>query len=145
MYQFSRAIYRELAPQVVEDRRDPTGCRNKQAVLDSCETAIRRLTFDGRYFARPARSLFREIRPHFRMSDQLRVWRVVQANIDLAREFISRFPSEASVDGPPPQCQAFTRQGTACQRTPLPGRDYCPSHKHLEEAEEQLVEEQIAA
>ena len=142
MYHFSRAIYRELAPHVVEDRRDPTGCRNKQAVLDACETAIRRLTYDGRYFARPARSLFREVRPHFKMSDQLRVWRVVQTNVDLAREFISRFPELATVDGaPPPECHAFTRQGTPCQRTPLPGRDYCPSHKHLEEG----VEEQVAA
>jgi hypothetical protein len=141
MYQFSRAIYRELAPRVVEDRRDPTGCRNKQAVLDACETAIRRLTYDGRYFARPARSLFREVRPHFKMSDQLLAWRVVKTNVDLAREFISLFPSEATIDAPPPECHAFTRQGTPCQRTPLPGRDYCPSHKHLEE----LVEEELAA
>ena len=29
---------------------------------------------------------------------------------------------------------ASTRKGTPCQREPLPGRDYCPSHKHLEEA-----------
>ena len=30
---------------------------------------------------------------------------------------------------------ASTRKGTPCQREPLPGRDYCPSHKHLEELE----------
>ena len=28
---------------------------------------------------------------------------------------------------------ATTRKGKACQRTPLPGREYCPSHSHLEE------------
>jgi hypothetical protein len=31
------------------------------------------------------------------------------------------------------ECRAHTRKGTQCQREPLPGRDYCPSHKHLEE------------
>ena len=51
MYRFSRSIYRELAPAVVEDELDPTGCRNKQQVLDACEGTIRRLTYDRRYFA----------------------------------------------------------------------------------------------
>ena len=27
----------------------------------------------------------------------------------------------------------YTRKGTSCQRQPIPGHDYCPSHKHLEE------------
>jgi hypothetical protein len=58
MYRFSRSIYRELAPRVVEDEWDPTGCANKQKVLDACEGAICRLTYDRRYFARPARTLF---------------------------------------------------------------------------------------
>ena len=30
------------------------------------------------------------------------------------------------------RCRATTRKGKACQRTPLPDRDYCPSHQHLE-------------
>lgn len=33
----------------------------------------------------------------------------------------------------PRQCHAHTRKGTPCQREPLPCRDYCPSHKHLED------------
>ena len=41
MYRFSRSIYRELAPRVMEDDRDETGCRNKQQVLDACEAARR--------------------------------------------------------------------------------------------------------
>src|SRR5215211_3583935 len=133
MYRFSRSIYRELAPLVVEDEWDPTGCRNKQTVLDACEEAIRRLTYDRRYFARPARSLFNQVRPYFSMGDQLYVWRVVDGNIKLALEYLSRLPEGVGLDGRPPQCQAHTRKGTPCQRTPLPGRDYCPSHKHLEE------------
>jgi hypothetical protein len=133
MYRFSRSIYRELAPRVVEDESDPTGCRNKQRVLDSCEGAIRRLTYDRRYFARPARSLFNEVRPFFTMKDQLFAWRVVESNIGLALEFLARLPEGVGLDGRPPQCNAHTRKGTPCQRTPLPSRDYCPSHKHLEE------------
>lgn len=134
MYRFSRSIYRELAPAVVEDEHDPTGCRNKQLVLDSCEDVIRRLTYDRRYFARPARTLFNEVRIHFAIKDQHRVLHVVERNIHLALEFLERLPEGAGLDGVPRQCRAHTRKGTPCQREPLPGRDYCPSHKHLEES-----------
>jgi hypothetical protein len=133
MYRFSRSIYRELSPRVVEDDWDPTACRNKQKVLDACEAAIRRLTYDRRYFARPARSLFNEVRPYFTMSDQLLVWTVVERNMGLATEYLARLPEGVGLDGRQPECQAHTRKGTPCQRTPLPNRDYCPSHKHLEE------------
>jgi hypothetical protein len=133
MYRFSRSIYRELAPRVVEDPHDPTGCHNKQQVLDACETAIRRLTYDRRYFARPARSLFNEVRTHFAMGEQLRVWRVIEQNMTLALEYLERLPEGLGLDGQPRECAAHTRRGTPCQRQPLPGRDYCPSHKHLEE------------
>lgn len=133
MYRFSRSIYRELAPQVVEDPRDPTGCANRQRVLDSCEAAIRRLAYDRRYFARPARSLFTEVRVHFLMGDQLRAWTVIERSVSLALTFLEQMPEGLSLDGQPRQCHAHTRKGTPCRRDPLPGRDYCPSHKHLEE------------
>jgi len=152
MYRFSRSIYRELGPHVIEDPRDATGCENKQKVLDSCEAAIRRLAYDRRYFARPARSLFNEIRVYFGLSDQLRVWTVIERNIALANNFLEQMPEELGVDGAQRQCRAHTRKGTPCQRDPLPSRDYCPSHKHLEEtfesAEIPLAEgspEEIAA
>ena len=134
MYRFSRSIYRELAPMVVEDERDSTGCRNKQHLLDACEEVIRRLINDGRYFARPARTLFNDVRMNFALGDQLRVWRVIDRNIVLALDFMERMPEALILDGTPRECRAHTRKGTPCQREPLPGRDYCPSHKHLEEA-----------
>ena len=133
MYQFSRSIYREISPRVIEDERDPTGCANKQRVLDSCEEAIRRLAYDRRYFARPARSLFNDVRMHFAISDQLRVWCVIERNIGFAIQYFESLPEDVGIDGRPRQCQAHTRKGTPCQRDPLPARDYCPSHKHLEE------------
>ena len=84
MYRFSRSIYRELGPRVIEDEYDPTGCRNKQQVLDACEATIRRLAVDGRYFARPAKTLFNDVRTHFAIGDQLAVWLVIERNIELA-------------------------------------------------------------
>jgi hypothetical protein len=138
MYRFSRSIYRELAPRVVEDSRDDTGCRNRQKVLEATEAAIRRISTDRRYFARPARSLFNEVRTYFSMSDQLFVWNVIDTNISLALELLDTAPELLVIDGGPRECRAHTRKGTPCQREPLPGRDYCPSHKHLEETFEDL-------
>jgi hypothetical protein len=133
MYRFSRSIYRELAPRVIEDDRDATGCANRQAVLEACEAAVRRLGTDRRYFARPARSLFNEVRTYFAIGDQLHVWNVIESNISLALDLLERAPELLELDGAPRECRAHTRKGTPCQREPLPGRDYCPSHKHLEE------------
>lgn len=134
MYRFSRSIYRDLAPRVIEGTKDETGCTNRQKLLESCEGAIRRISTDRRYFARPSRSLFNEVRMHFPMSEQLFVWNVVDTNITLALELIESAPELLVIDGGPPECRAHTRKGTPCQREPLPGRDYCPSHKHLEES-----------
>jgi hypothetical protein len=131
-------MYRELGPRVVEDDWDPTQCRNKQKVLEACEAAIRRLTYDRRYFARPARWLFNEVRPYFTMQDQLFVWHVIESNLHLATEFLEQLPEGVGLDGRPPQCNAHTRKGTPCQRPPLPGREYCPSHKHLEDTFERV-------
>src|SRR5215210_2508381 len=108
MYRFSRQIYRELAPRVIEDPRDTTDCANKQKVLDSCEAAIRRLAYDRRYFARPARSLFNEVRVYFSMGDQLRVWTVIERNITLALNFLEQMPEELGLGDEHRECQAHT-------------------------------------
>ena len=70
---------------------------------------------------------------HFAIGDQLRVWNVVERNMSLALDSSSALPEVLELDGVPRECRAHTRKGTPCQREPLPGRDYCPSHKHLEE------------
>jgi hypothetical protein len=143
MYRFSRSIYRELVSRVIEDPDDPTGCANKQRVLDACEGSLRRLAQDRRYFAKPTRTLFTEVRPYFSMNDQLRVYKVIEAYMGLATEYLDSLPpEELGLLGHKAECQAHTRKGTPCQREPLPGRDYCPSHKHLEETFE-LAEEGV--
>lgn len=131
MYQFSRSIYRELAPRVIESEHD--GKPSRQQLLEACERMVERLARDRRYFARPARSLFSEVRTHFPISEQLHVHMVIERNVRLALAYFDRMPAELGLDGLPRHCRASTRKGTPCQREPLPGRDYCPSHKHLEE------------
>ncbi len=132
MYQFSRSIYRELAHEVIEDGRDAHA--NRIAFLKSCEAAMERLASDRHYFAKPARSLFRDVRMYFPMTAQLRVYRVIERYMAVAGEYVDRYMQEGvSLDGSPLACHASTRKGTPCQRVPLPGSKYCPSHKHLEE------------
>jgi hypothetical protein len=74
MYHFSRSIYRELAPDIIEDRQEREGPTNHERVLRSCETCVERLATDWHYFARPTKTLFNDIRVYFPMSAQLRVY-----------------------------------------------------------------------
>lgn len=133
MYQFSRSIYRELAGEV--SGCDPVDlCRNRQRVLRSCESAMERLATDRYYFARPARSLFNDIRVFFPMQSQPRVFTVVDSHVKLAVGYVDEHArAGVTFDGSPLCCHATTRKGTACQRVPLPASKYCPSHQHLED------------
>ena len=87
MYQFSRAIYRELAPYITGSRPDARGADHKH-VLDACESAVERLATDRHYFAKPARTLFYDIRTYFPMSAQERVLQTVCLYIGLAQRFL---------------------------------------------------------
>jgi hypothetical protein len=136
MYGFSRAIYRELADEILIDPHSSRQNANHERVLRACEAAVERLATDRHYFARPARTLFREIRVCFPMASQLRVLRVVEHYLALADEFLCRLPKNGfDVNGKPLQCRASTRRGSPCQRMPLPRNGYCPSHQHLAETE----------
>src|SRR5579863_7405169 len=92
MYQFSRAIYRELAGDIVEDPCSGCAQTNHERVLRSCEAAVERLATDRHYFARPARSLFADIRVYFPMSAQRRVLTVVERYMAFADEFLRSQP-----------------------------------------------------
>jgi hypothetical protein len=137
MYQFSRAIYRELAPHIAEPRQGRTELENHEQVLRACESAIERLATDRHYFARPARTLFTDIRLYFPMAAQERVYQVVSAYLGYAQQYLAEHPyAGLDVTDQPQQCRATTRKGTACQRMPLPHNGYCPSHQHLAETED---------
>jgi hypothetical protein len=146
MYQFSRAIYRDLAAYVLEERPAYQRETNRELVLRACERVMERLLTDRRHFAKPARSLFNEVRIYFSLTSQLRACMVIDRNIALALEFLSKLPErEFDANGLPRSCQAMTRRGSACQRHPLPNSDYCPSHQHLREDLEELSEAELVA
>jgi hypothetical protein len=144
MYRFSRAIYRELASEITEAEVPCGVAGNHERVLRSCEAAIERLATDRHYFARPARTLFSDIRIYFPMCSQHRVWTVVERYMAFADQYFQRQPMHGfDINGNPLECRATTRKGTPCQRMPLPHNGYCPSHQHLAETEE--VEVPLAA
>lgn len=137
MYRFSRAIYRELARDIIEEPQATCPRANHERVLRACEAAVERLATDRRYFAHPSRTLFQDIRVYFPMNAQIRVLRVIERYLGLADEFLRRLPQNGfDAYGNPLQCRASTRKGTPCQRMPLPHNGYCPSHQHLAETEE---------
>lgn len=143
MYQFSRAVFRELSPMVQPDCH---GCAREpqRQLLNSCERAFTRLATDRHYFARPTRTLFNDVRTHFPMTRQMDVYRVIDRYMHVAADYVVQREREGlSIDGSPLCCHASTRKGTPCQRVPLPGSKYCPSHKHLEEGFGPLDDEEF--
>ena len=146
MYHFSRAIYRDLAPYVLEERCTGHRESNRTLVLRECESAIERLMTDRRYFARPSRTLFNDVRPYFSIGDLPRVYVIIDRNIQLALRFLAQVPDYAyEASGVARHCQAMTRKGQPCQRQPLHASDYCPSHQHLTETFEDLELVELAA
>ncbi len=127
MFQYSRGIYRELAPHI-DARAGRPGCSAHEHVLRTCESTMERLATDRHYFAKPTKTLFNDIRIYFPMSAQLRVYKVCDRYMSFAREYFAANPVAERLE-----CRATTRRGTPCQRTPLPHNGYCPSHQHLAE------------
>jgi hypothetical protein len=133
MYQFSRSLYRELAQDVVPRTGDDVAA-TRLRFLRACESSIERLALDRHYFAKPVRTLFNDVRHYFPMTEQVRVYRTCEKHMLLATEYVdSQLREGVTFDGSPVCCHASTRRGTACQRVPLPGSKYGPSHKHLQD------------
>jgi hypothetical protein len=135
MYQYSRAIYRSIK-EMIEPYADPdTQLDSRRSVLVACEQTMERLAKDPLYFSKPDRALFLDIRRHFPITAQAEVAWAVQKGVNAALEFIEEQIEAGALDGGVARCHATTRKGKPCQRTPLPDRDYCPSHQHLERAQ----------
>src|SRR6478609_4811217 len=106
MYQFSRSMYRELADFVVPDSKCQAGAA-KARLLTSCESAVERLATDRHYFARPARSLFNDVRVLFPLSKQLIAYSVIDRHMRLAAEWVDlQARTGQSVTGAPLICHA---------------------------------------
>ena len=133
MYQYSRAIYRSIKDLIDPYSDSETQLGSRRAVLEQCEQTMARLAADPHYFAKPDRALFQDIRRFFPINEQARVYYTIERTLAVAGEFIQN-EIERSGEGAVTPCRATTRKGKPCQRTPLPGREYCPSHQHLEES-----------
>src|SRR3954469_19390998 len=106
MYQFSRAIYRELAPYIAEDA-SPSRIESQSSVLRACESTMERLATDRHYFKRPARTLFNDVRMYFPMRQQARVCTTITRYLQLAVAWLERQPQHGyDVNGNPLQCRA---------------------------------------
>jgi hypothetical protein len=132
MYQYSRAIYRSIKDLIDPYAEPERQLEYRRAVLAACEQTMERMATDPHYFSKPDRSLFQDIRRYFPITVQAHVGWAVQKGVAAANEFIQKQIEAGALDGGISRCKATTRKGKACQRTPLPERDYCPSHQHLE-------------
>ncbi len=132
MYQYSRAIYRSIKDLVDPYAETELQLESRQAVLTACEQTMERLAKDPHYFAKPDRALFQDIRRYFPITAQAQVAWAVQEGVSAAVAFIDEQIEAGALDGGVARCRATTRKGKPCQRTPLPDREYCPSHQHLE-------------
>jgi hypothetical protein len=134
MYQYSRAIYRSIK-DLIDPYADPeVQLEYRRDVLAHCEATMGRLAADPHYFSRPDRALFQDIRRYFPITAQAQVAWATSEGINAAVQFIQDQIESGVLDGGIARCRATTRKGKPCQRTPLPERDYCPSHQHLEAA-----------
>jgi hypothetical protein len=132
MYQYSRAIYRTIKDKIDPYVDQETQVVYRREVLEACEQTMERLAHDPQYFANPDRALFQDIRRYFPITAQAQVAWAVREGVGAAVGFIEQQIEAGAFDGGVARCRATTRKGKACQRTPLPERDYCPSHQHLE-------------
>jgi hypothetical protein len=126
VYQFSRAIFRELRPYLATEEA-------QSAVLAASEDMVERLAY-GTAPRRPARELFRTVRVHIGLESQLRVRCVIDHYLGFAQDVCEeRGRKGLDAFGTPLPCGATTRNGTQCARPPVDGTGYCPSHRHLGE------------
>ncbi len=132
MYQYSRAIYQSIKGLVDPYAEPEVQLEYRQAVLTACEKTMERLAKDPHYFAKPEKALFQDIRRYFPITAQAQVAWAVQEGVSAAVSFIDEQIEAGALDGGVARCRATTRKGKPCQRTPLPDREYCPSHQHLE-------------
>jgi hypothetical protein len=132
MYQYSRAIYRSIKDLIDPYVDAETQLEYRRDVLSACEGTMERLAADPHYFAKPDKALFQDIRRFFPITVQAQVAWAVAQGVDAAVLFVEQQIEAGAFDGGVARCRATTRKGKPCQRTPLPDRDYCPSHQHLE-------------
>jgi hypothetical protein len=132
VFQFSRLIYRELAPDV-DVPNDQAAVVIRRRIVDACDRAMTRVAEDPDLAGLLRRTLFRDIRPFFELSEQEHVWRTISRAMAIAEQRVRQAHEQGrDLDGRELACHATTRRGTRCARRAHSGR-YCPSHQHLDD------------
>ncbi len=133
MYRFSRAMYRDLSAMLPRSGAVRPELAER-LLLSACERTVERLARDHRRFARPGARLFRDVRSLYPVHVQLAVYDRIERHMADALEYLDQEIAErGSADLL--RCQASNRKGKACQRVPVTGSKFCPSHRHLERVE----------
>lgn len=124
MYEHSRALYRALKPMLIADSVSPH--RPPRRLLAIVEDSLERMAEDARMFPTPADHLFARARSLFGAQDQLRALRIIERHVGVAT---ASFVARRREHGPNlRRCAALNRRGEPCQREPLRGGRFCPSH-----------------
>jgi hypothetical protein len=134
MYALSRALYKDISPYILNEPVNPAHGSNRAQVLQACEETMERVADDWRYFNNPERFLFEQVRPFFPITEQLRVFNLIDRHIQMAVSVAKTYAARGfKPDGTRLRCRATTRRSTPCMRNIVPGTEYCPSHQHLAE------------
>src|SRR3954452_15447892 len=106
MYQYSRAIYRSIKDLVDPYVDSETRVEYRRAVLAHCEDTVERLAKDPRYFSKPERGLFQDIRRYFPITAQARVNWAVTEGIGAAVAYVEHQIESGAYDGGVARCRA---------------------------------------
>jgi hypothetical protein len=125
MHQFSRNLFRELAPAIVRTGKPERDAAERQHVLEQCEIVMRRIATEP-HFKDPQRYLFQAVRTRFLFKDQRRVRQVIDRHVSEFKRLVIEDPEAVGVTF---GCGAYSSRGKPCRRRPIPGLGFCPAHQ----------------
>lgn len=119
MYQYSRALHRDLRPLLIDGAE-------REALL-ACERAILALT-PTTVLAPSASALFRALRHLLRPDRQLEAYALLEVHLAAALDQLANGGPEADAV-PARRCRAHLHDGGRCQEAADQGSLYCSVHR----------------
>lgn len=132
VYEYSRDVYRRLRTILAPDRRNPGA--PQRTLYAGCLEMVVEMAKEGGRARRPAERLFGRVRHLFPPHAQLHAYHLIEREMSrVSRSLLEE--AKRGGRGNLLTCAAATRRNKPCQREPLRGSRYCPSHRHLENVE----------